>query len=351
MLNDINRRRTAEYLPGDPDALVSFRIRSLEMFKLFDSMFVNKDTLASLQILQSEAHPNSQMRGPDKSNSGSKESLSVYGLFHYLACTSQGRTKLRQIFLRPSIDIDLIKSRQKAIAFFLRPDHSDNAMRLSSELRKIKNMRATVTFLQKGVDTPGKKSSMASNVWLTLQRFAHNALNIRETLAQMQNSDKITVIRMVMDAIQYGPIHHIGELITRTIDFEQSRERQRTAVKQGVDQDLDELKRRYHGMEDFLTEVNVRLRADIPEWAQHYVQGCVFYPQLGFLTVVSVNPENGNANYEGEGRNDAWERIFADNGVVYCKNHKMKEMDEHFGDAYCMIIGKIPLSLIWLFGF
>ncbi|KAK6078726.1 MutS domain V [Seiridium cupressi] len=317
VLSDLNRRRTAEYLPGDPDALVAFRVKSLEMFKLFDSMFINADTLASLQILQSELHPNSQMRGPDKSSSGAKESLSVYGLFHYLACTPQGKSKLRQVFLRPSMDINLIKNRQQAISFFLRPDHSDNVATLTKELRKVKNMRMTVAYLQKGVDSPGKKHSMASN-----------------------NSEEIQVIRKVLETIQHGSLHRIGELITRTVDFEQSRERQRTAVKQGVDPNLDELKRSYHGMEDFLTDVNAKLHADIPDWAQRYVQGCVFYPQLGFLTVVSLNPQTGNANYEGEGLNDVWERIFADDGVVYCKNRRMREIDEHFGDAYCMIIDR-----------
>jgi DNA mismatch repair protein MSH5 len=238
------------------------------MFKLFDSMFVNADTLASLQILQSEFHPNSQMRGPDKSSSGAKESLSVYGLFHYLACTPQGKAKLRQIFLRPSLDISLIESRQQAISFFLRPDQSDNTIRLTQKLRKIKNIRMTIAFLQRGVDCPGKKASLASNVWLALQRFAYTILTLRDILAQMQNSENIPVVRKVFETIQYGPIFHVGELITRTIDFEQSEERQRSAVKQGVDKNLDELKRTYHAMEDFLTEVNIKLRAEIPEWAQ-----------------------------------------------------------------------------------
>lgn len=310
------------------------------MFKLFDAMFVSSDTLASLQILRSEFHPNSQMRGPDGSSSGAKESLSVYGLFHYLAYTPQGKSKLRQIFLRPSIDLDLIKSRQLAISCFLRSDNSDIIKKLSKELRKIKNMRSTVAFLQKGVDSPGKKASMASNVWLTIQRFAHNTLSIQSTLAEMQGSSAIEVVMKVFHTIQTGAMHHVGERITHVVDFEQSRERQRTAVKHGVDPQLDELKRSYHGMENFLTEVNLKIRADIPEWAQRYVQGCVFYPQLGFLTVVALNPENGQPRYEGQGNHDIWDCIFTENNVVYCKNPRMKEMDDHFGDAYGMIIGK-----------
>ena len=115
VLNYLSRRRTVEYLPGDQEALVAFRVGSIEMFSLADMMFVNADTLNSLQILQHEFHPNSHMQGPTKSSSGAKESLSVYGLFHQLARTPQGKQKLRQIFLRPSIDIDLIVERHKTI--------------------------------------------------------------------------------------------------------------------------------------------------------------------------------------------------------------------------------------------
>jgi hypothetical protein len=49
--------------------------------------FINADTLHSLQILDDESHPNSHNQGPTKSASGSKEGLSVYGLFRHLART------------------------------------------------------------------------------------------------------------------------------------------------------------------------------------------------------------------------------------------------------------------------
>lgn len=337
---DILRRRTAEYLPDDPDALVAFRVRSVEMFTLFDSMFVNADTLASLQIIQSEFHPNSQMRGPDKSSSGAKESLSVYGLFHYLACTPQGKSKLRRLFLRPSTDIDLIQSRQQTIAYFLRPEHEDAIAGLTKELRRIKNMHSSIAHLHSGVDNPGRKVSMTNNVWAKLQRFALYALRIRDALGQLRGSEKIQVIRNVAEILLPLPIHQVGEMISRTIDFEQSTERGRTAVKQGVDASLDEMKRKYDGMEHFLTEVNDKLRRDLPEWARQYVQNCVFIPQLGFLTIVSLNPQTGKGNYEGEGLDDVWDQMFTNGESVYCKNRRMKEMDEQCGDAYCMIIGK-----------
>lgn len=117
-------------------------------------------------------------------------------------------------------------------------------------------------------------------------------------------------------------------------------ERGRTAVKQGVDANLDELKRRYDAMEQFLTSVATKLQEQVPEWARRYVQNCTFLPQLGFLTAVSLNPNTGEGNYDGEGLEDAWERMFVAEGSVYFKNRQMREMDAEFGDAYCMIIGE-----------
>lgn len=132
----------------------------------------------------------------------------------------------------------------------------------------------------------------------------------------------------------------MGQLITETIDSEQSVERERTAVKHGFDANLDELKRSYDGMEHFLTGVVTKLREQIPEWARGYVQNCSFIPQLGFLTVVSLNLDTGEGNYGGEGLQEPWERMFVAEDNVYYKNRQMKEMDEQFGDSYCMIIGK-----------
>ncbi|RYO76528.1 hypothetical protein DL762_002096 [Monosporascus cannonballus] len=293
-----------------------------------------------ITILQPEFHPNSQQRGPANSTSGAKESLSVYGLFHHLACTPQGRLKLRQIFLRPSLDLDLIKERQKTISFFLRPGNADAVSGLQKRLGKIKSMMACVALLRKGIDSPGRKVSVMNSVWASLQLFAAHSLQLRDILRVMPGSEKILIIRKVIDAINPLHICQVGELITQTIDFEQSAERGRTAVKHGIDANLDELKRSYDGMEPFLTGVVKKLREQVPEWATGYVENCTFIPQLGFLTVVSLNPSTGKSNYDGEGLQDVWEHMFVAEGAVYYKNRQMKEMDEQFGDAYCMIIDR-----------
>lgn len=197
MLGDIQRRRTTQYLPNDPDALLAFRVRSVEMFSLFNSMFVNADTLVSLQIIQPEYHPNSLQRGPTGSTSGAKEGLSVYGLFSHLAVTPQGKSKLRRMFLQPSIDINVIRERQTTISFFLRPGNMDTVCSISKDLRKIKDMKSMVLLLRKGIDSLGRKVSVTNSVWAVLQRFAAYSLQLRESLRALPDAENVNIVKKV----------------------------------------------------------------------------------------------------------------------------------------------------------
>jgi DNA mismatch repair protein MSH5 len=158
------------------------------MFTLSDLMFVNADTLASLQIIQSESHPNSHMQGPNKSTSGAKESLSVYGLFHYLASTPQGKQKLRQIFLRPSLDLSVIGERLATTSILLRPENQPLLEKIVKSLKMIKDIRAVVIHLQKGVsNVPGNGSAINRGVWGSLQAFTFHTLKIIEALTELSD--------------------------------------------------------------------------------------------------------------------------------------------------------------------
>lgn len=136
-------------------------------------------------------------------------------------------------------------------------------------------------------------------------------------------------------------LRNIGQLITETVDFPRSGEQHRTAVLQGVDAELDCIKRTYDGMDSLLTRVATQLSNDLPDWAAQYVENCIFFPQLGFLTVVPLDLNTGKGKYEGEGiENDMWEKMFIGNDMVYYKNRRMREMDDYFGDMYGIICGK-----------
>jgi DNA mismatch repair protein MSH5 len=136
-------------------------------------------------------------------------------------------------------------------------------------------------------------------------------------------------------------------MINSTIDFDQSKSRNRPSVLAGIDIQLDELKRRYDGMGSFLTKAVNRVNQKLPEWARQYIRSCIFLPQLGFLMEVETDPETGNGMYEGEGAEDSpWEKLFTAEGAVCYKNSYMKELDEVYGDMYCEIGGMAHHNMI-----
>jgi DNA mismatch repair protein MSH5 len=197
-LSDLHRRRNVEYLPGDDTGQLAFRVRTIETFSLSDVMFINADTMISLQIFNSESHPNSHMQGPTKSASGAKENLSVFGLFQHLAHTPQGRYKLRQIFLRPTLNIGLIEERQATIGVLSRPSNSTCLEKIVSSLKGIKNIRSVVVHLQKGISgasTTG--SSIRRGVWASLQAFTYHVLRILEAVREIDDCQSLPLMQKV----------------------------------------------------------------------------------------------------------------------------------------------------------
>lgn len=167
------------------------------MFTLSDTMFINADTLASLQIVQTESHPNSHMQGPN--THGAKESLSIYGLFHHLAHTPQGKHKLRKIFLRPSMDLALIEERQTTLSILLRPENTTALEKIVSSLKRIKNIRTVVIHLQKGITRSSLKgSAIQRGVWASLQQFTYHALKIVDAVCELADGQHLIIVKKVI---------------------------------------------------------------------------------------------------------------------------------------------------------
>lgn len=161
-----------------------FRISKLEMFTLRETMFINNDTLHSLQIMGAESHPHSHNKGPTKASSGDKEGLSVYGLFHHLARTSQGRLLLRQQFLRPSLNLDVINERLNTVSVFTRPENDAALQALVHSLKNTANMRVIMVNLRKGVSCSTRgKIGFAKSIWASIR-----AVRIRGLILHCFNS-------------------------------------------------------------------------------------------------------------------------------------------------------------------
>ncbi|KAI8936520.1 hypothetical protein NX059_006924 [Plenodomus lindquistii] len=353
LISYLQRRRAAAYLPGDHDSYLMFRVTTLEMFSLRDTMFVNADTLHSLQILDAESHPHSHNRGPTKSSSGAKEGLSVYGLFHKLARTSQGRSLLRQYFLRPTVNIDIIDDRLHTVSVLVRPDNESALQELVQNLKNIGNMRVILMNLKKGVSGPTQgRAGLKRSVWVAIRAFSFFALKIKDALQDILGGEALSIRAKVFEKFESYHLAQVGRRISETIDLDKSAEESRTVILAGVDEELDQMKRTLDGLDSLLNEVAAKLSEKMPSDLRATLN-VIYFPQIGFLVTVPIDPMTGAEVYGGSFEN-RWERMFATEYIllatrkqslvltlpreqVYFKSSETREMDDHFGDVYGII--------------
>ncbi|PGH01372.1 DNA mismatch repair protein MSH5 [Blastomyces parvus] len=337
IITHLQRKRAAECLANDNSGSELFSIKSLEMRSLRDTMFVNTDTLTSLQVIQSESHPNAFNQGPGKTSPGAKESLSIYGLFHHFARTPQGKTRLKQRFLRPSTDAIHIKEAHDFISTYLRPDNGECIEKLTKSLKGIKNLRPVMVHVQKGISSGNAKfKAFKSGVWATLLEFAFHAIDVHETIRTVTGTENLDMHSRALEKLDVAILHQVGRIIHETVDLQSSIDEHRTVVKPRVDRELDDLKETYNGLDSLLNQVAINIAATIPSWLNNDVN-VIYFPQLGFNIAMPLD-ERGRAVYDGG--EQPWDQVFTTENRVYFKDFRMREMDERFGDIYGLICEK-----------
>lgn len=335
----LQRRRSTRFLPLDPNAGSMFRVSAIEMFSMGGTMFINADTLASLQITTIESHPNAQQQGPTAKNAsgGSKEGFSVYGLFHHLAATLQGRLLLRQYFLRPSLNLETITERHDTISVLLTPDNAATLDCLARALKGVRNMRAVMTNLRKGIRSGvGGQKTISTSAWEALRMFAFSTLTITDHLAMLAGGEALAICTRINETFDKPQLAAIGQAVSDTIDFDESKLKRKTVVHQGLNQELDELRRTYDGIDDLLSHAAQHIAQRLPAELVNQIN-VVYFPQIGFLISVTKDEDDAPTTYPGP-PNDPWEKMFGSTTHSYYKNFNTAELDQQFGDLYGRIL-------------
>ncbi|MCJ1471038.1 MutS protein msh5 [Pseudocyphellaria aurata] len=338
VISYLQRRKAVDQLPEGDDSNLAFRISKIAMFNLDGTMFLNSDTLAALQIVQSEVHPQAQNQGPTKTNSGSKEGLSVYGLFQNLARTSQGKAQLRQYFLRPSLKMDVINERLNTASVFLRPENDHALNSIAKSLGQIKNMKTVMIHLRKGISNgQGKGGGIRCGVWSSLRSFAFHTLQVRDVFDEVIGAENLAIRTQVLENFDARQLAHIGTIVSQIVNFSASAEMHRTVVNQGIDDELDVMKQTYDGIEDLLNQTSKNIAATVP--AQFSLDlNVIFFPQIGFLISIPLDRNTNRGTYEGgDSEENRWDRIFSTSSRVYFKDFRMRDLDETLGDMYAVI--------------
>ncbi|PYH68173.1 MutS family protein MSH5 [Aspergillus vadensis CBS 113365] len=314
-----------------------FRVSSVEMFTLSGTMFVNGRTLLSLQIMESETHPSMVNQGPGRKSTSSKEGLSVYGLFKRFASTPQGRNRLKQMFLRPSVELDVINERNSFISVYHRADNFSPLDKMVKGLKHIKNLQYAMLNLRKGISTgSGKIMGFKATVWATLLAFAFYGIDIHDALRETSDGANLALHNKALRAFEAAQLYKVGRMIQETVDIDSSEEQGRTVVKPGIDRELDRIKDRYDGMNSLLKQVAIEIATTIPESYDIDVN-VIYFPQLGFNIAIPLN-EAGDAAYRGA--EEEWDLMFFTENRAYFKDFRMREMDEKLGDIYGIICEK-----------
>ncbi|OQE40807.1 hypothetical protein PENCOP_c005G07611 [Penicillium coprophilum] len=335
VLTYLQRRRAAA--PSSFEDGNEYQIRALQMFNLRDTMWINSNTFTSLQIIQSESHPNMFKQGPGKKAGSGKESLSVYGLFQHFTYTPQGRTRLKQTFFRPSVDLDTIHERHDFIAVFSRPDNLAALDKMTKALKHVRNLRPVMVNLRKGISTGSAKiAGFKTTVWASLLAFAFYAIDISDALREVSGAHILTLRTKALRVFEAAQLHRVGRMIQEIVDIDNSEEQGRTVVKQGIDRELDKVKDRYDGLNSLLKHVALEIAGTIPAAFEVDVN-VIYFPQLGFNIAIPLD-DYGAAAYTGS--DDEWELMFITENRAYFKDLRMREMDEKLGDIYGIICEK-----------
>ncbi|KAM9782822.1 mutS protein homolog 5 [Neosynchiropus ocellatus] len=313
LLKCLDRRRVGVELE---DSSVGVPILQIHAYTLSNVVFIDRDTYRVLQIFKLESHPSVY-----KLRSGEKEGFSLYGILNRCMCTF-GSKLLRQWFLRPTLDFDVLRRRQEVIHFFKSPRNSDFLTTLQSTLRNIRNipslLRRMSLYHTKVTD------------WQNLYKTVVSAVSIRDTARQLPQS--IQLFQEISEGFS-DELLHISMLISHVVDFETSVAENRFIIKPNVDPAVDEKKRRMMGLSDFLTNV---ARRELEHLDDSIPSCCVIYiPLFGFLlSVPRLSGMVTQEDFEIEGL----DFMFLSEDRLHYRSRRTKELDELLGDLHCDII-------------
>ncbi|RDX49897.1 hypothetical protein OH76DRAFT_495372 [Lentinus brumalis] len=319
LLDYLARARAISEL--EDEGVGGLEIRDIKPLPLLHTMQINADALSSLQIFEDENHASIHS---DKT----KEGLSLFGILNGTK-TTLGRALMREWFLRPSMSLEVINARHDAVGCFLRPDNTANRHAMHSHLNSMKNIPKILAAMQTG------RAKVSD--WQGLVKFAYHALLLRDSLSELNHASNVEIVRRLLAALDVVRLREIGNMVNETVDWEESTNSGRVCIRPRVDDELDNLKHIYNGIDAVLSKVAEQVSATIPP---DYTPSLnvVYFPQLGFLICVPMKEEwkseAGIQVLEG------WSFQFSSDSHVYFKSQEMHDMDTHIGDLHPAIVDR-----------
>ncbi|XP_067137660.1 mutS protein homolog 5-like isoform X3 [Centruroides vittatus] len=313
LLNYLQKERIGIQLEEES---ASVPVLGITAFSLRDIVNIDENSFSALQIFNQQS-----MLSASANRNTTREDLSLYGIIN--KCKSSfGSKYLKKLLLQPTQDIEILKQRQDAVAYFVTPQNVEVVYNLQNCLKNIKHIPRILSHML--------NSHASVNDWKALYKTVYNSVLIKDICGMQPQS--IYIFRKITETFT-SDLCRISSLINKIIDFQESDNQNHFVVKPGVDERLDYKKRTYNGLPDFMTKV---AQKELEKLSSE-IQECnvIYLPQLGYLLAIPLTEKMKTEEcYDIPGL----EFIFFSNNMVHYKSANTKELDSLLGDTQCEII-------------
>ncbi|KAK2465358.1 hypothetical protein APHAL10511_002712 [Amanita phalloides] len=301
----------------DDEGIAGLEVNDIEVIAPAGAMQINADALFSLQVFENESHASVH-------SEKTKEGLSLFGILNHTR-TALGRSLMRTWLLRPSLSLTVIKERHDAVECFMRPDNQVPASVIHAHLKGVKNMPRILSTMKSG------RAKLPD--WQALVKFTFHTAMIRETLRELHHAIDIPIVQELLAVLDTTRFKDVGAQVNGIIDWEESVNAGRVCVRQHVDEELDNKKHIYFGIDSVLSKVAEQISYSVPHPYTSSLN-VVYFPQLGFLICIPMLEE---WQTEGVPDFDGWHFQFSSDAHAYFKSQEMQDLDIHIGDLHSTI--------------
>ncbi|KAK8969744.1 DNA mismatch repair protein MSH5 [Platanthera guangdongensis] len=262
--------------------------------------------------------------------------FSVFGMFNKCV-TPMGRRLLRTWFLRPILDLNILNSRLNTISFFLCCEELMSA--LQETLKSVRD----IPYMLKKFNSPSTLCTVAD--WNSFLKCVCSLLHINklfevgisEYLKERLDCLNLQILEMANTCISMELVY-VFNLVMGVIDNQRSKDKgYETLVKEGICEELDELRLVYEQLPEFLDQVASAEIASLPvmNFGDRAPQ-IVYVHQIGYLWCIFYEKLD-----EGTLEENDFEFAFSEDGeqkMFFYRTAKTRELDNLLGDIFHKIL-------------
>lgn len=301
------------------------QINAVRQRNFINVMGISPITLRALHVFKNDLHPVGRgggMRG--------KEGLSIYGIFKSHIKTATGRKLLKEWLHFPLTDVETIRQRQSIVQSMSASNNHAFLATLKDALRGIRNVSNVLARLRR---VAGDMSD-----WKTLFSSSKSFVMVLETLKAAVRQDSRLMDSNLVNAATEINEDHLRDTVSwieAVVDFEEGTIQGRMVVAPGFSAEIDEQKRTYSGLDDFLVRVGVEEHKKLLEQEVSSTIASIdliFEPQIGYLVATSAEEVDriGLSQLSDVGLNF----MFSSAGQSFFKSERCKELDIEPGDLH-----------------